>query len=256
MAEYTFTDVLLSRHGEHDTICVSAYKNVNGHFVVSEKFCAGVDEAAGLVERNFQREDMGAFWTNIQRLKPGSTARKKGVNIDAYVNITVDIDRKYKMINATGEYVVPDKDCVDCVALNEEKRKCEKHTGHKCNATDAEVEVLRKTAEEVAAFLTKDFGPFAFAFSGNGFHLNWKLADLDPVEGHKYYRRLLALLKAKFERPELNIEIDASLADDTQVVTVWGTWNRKYPDTPDRPQRQSQVLLLPKTQKLLHDYDL
>src|SRR5271156_372745 len=222
MADSSFKDVLLSRHGEHDTICVSAYKNVNGDFVVNEKFCAGVDEAAAVIERNYQREDMGAIWTNIQRLKPGSTSRKKGVSIDRYTNLTIDIDRKLKTINELGEYITPDKDCVDCAALKAEKKKCAKHAGHKCNATDAEIAILRKVAEEVAAFLTTSFGPFAFAFSGNGFHSNWKLADLDPIEGHRYYRRLLALLKAKFERPELNVEIDASLADDTQVVTVWG----------------------------------
>jgi hypothetical protein len=41
------------------------------------------------------------------------------------------------------------------------------------------------------------------------------------------------------------VEIDASLSDETQLITVWGTWNRKYPDLPERPQRQSQVLSVP-----------
>jgi hypothetical protein len=41
---------------------------VNGKFIVSERFCNGVDEAADLIERSYQREDIGAIWTNIQRL--------------------------------------------------------------------------------------------------------------------------------------------------------------------------------------------
>ena len=77
-----------------------------------------------------------------------------------------------------------------------------------------------------------------FADSGNGYHLSWRIGDaMDwgkgiPVEqGQNLYTRLLALLKKKFGRPDLNMEIDASLADDTQVVTVWGASNRRIPPT-------------------------
>jgi RecA/RadA recombinase len=199
---------------------------VNGG--VSETFCNGVDEAANLIESLQHDKDLGAIWTNIQRLKPGSSRRKKGDTIDAYTNILVDIDRKVKK----------DGD------------------GNKTNATNEEREVLRLVAEKIAAYLTPVFGPCVFADSGNGFHLNWKLADIEPGDGQRYYRALLNLLRCKFESPDVNVEIDTSLADDTQVVTVWGTWNRKYPDTPDRPQRQSEVLFVPSSQKPIKFYDL
>lgn len=211
-----FKSILLTRHGANETICVSAYKTVNGKFVVSERFCNGVDEAANLIERSYQREDIGAIWTNIQRLKPGSGRRKKGETIDAYTNLVIDIDRKVK------------KDA----------------DGNKVNATDEERVVLRKAAEEVHKLLAKYFGSAVFADSGNGYHLSWRCEPLEPEEGQDLYRQLLAALCAKFERDGLNMEIDLSLADDTQVVTVWGTWNRKYADTLDRPQRQSKALLL------------
>ncbi len=187
------------------------------------RFCTGVDEAAALIERSYKREDIRAIWSNLQRLKPGSTKRKNET-IDSYTNLLIDIDRKTT------------KDA----------------QGRKVNASEEERKVLLEAANQVAAFLSPEFGQPVFADSGNGYHLSWRIGDamdwgkgIPAEQGQNVYTRLLALLKKKFERPDLNMEIDASLADDTQVVTVWGTYNRKYADLPDRPQRQSQVLSMP-----------
>lgn len=216
---YSIRDVLLTRHGATDTICITALKEVDGKTVPAEHFCADVDEAAALIERSYKNPDIKAIWSNLQRLKPGSSQRRKET-IDSYTNLLVDIDRKNK------------KDA----------------QGRKVNATDEERHVLFEAANRVARFLSPHFGQPVFADSGNGYHLSWRLGDLfehkgiEPEEGRRLYRSLLRLLKQKFERPDLNVEIDGSLSDETQVVTVWGTWNRKYPDLPERPQRQSQVL--------------
>jgi putative DNA primase/helicase len=217
-----FREMLLSRHDATDTICVSAAMlktggKYDGDFIVDEHFCDGVDEAADLIERSSQRDDIAAIWTNLQRLIPGSRARKKYKTIDAYTNILVDIDRRIK------------KDAA----------------GVKINATEAERVVLRETADKVASFLSPQFGHATFADSGNGFHLSWRCEDMKPDEGREYYRELLAVLRHRFEQPDVNMEIDGSLFDDTQVVTVWGTWNRKYENTAERPQRQSELIYLP-----------
>ena len=115
---------------------------------------------------------------------------------------------------------------------------------------------MKQVADNVAKLLAPVFGHSAYADSGNGYHLNWKLQDIDPVEGQRLYRSILQILKAKFERDDLNVEIDASLADDTQVVTAWGTWNRKYAELLDRPCRQSKLLFVPSSQKPLTQTDL
>ena len=239
MTNHTIKQALLSRHGENDTICVSAYKLVNGKVAVAERFVVGVEAAAAMIERNYEREDIGAIWTNIQRLKPGSEQRKKGETVEAYTNIVVDIDRKWKMIHEDGSL---------CKHTSKERKELQ-CGGFKANATDAEREVLLGIAEEINGFL-KPFNDVVFADSGNGYHISQQCCGslgepLSPERGKELYSRLLALLKSKFESPDLNVEIDASLADDTQVVTVWGTWNRKYPDILERPQRQSKVLLMP-----------
>lgn len=218
---YTIKDALLSRHSATDTICVTGYKLVDGKFKVNEIFCNGVDYAAKVIERSYQRKDIGAIWTNIQRLKAGSTARKKN-DIESYTNLVIDIDRRDKKVG-----------------------------GEKVNATEEERKVLYNSAREVIAFLA-DFGQPVFADSGNGFHISWRIGDaadwskgIPAEQGQELYKRLLVVLKQKFEHLDVNVEIDASVADPTQVVTVWGTFNRKYPNTPDRPQRQSQVLNMP-----------
>ena len=220
---YSVRDMLLTRHDATDTICITALKDVDGRIVATERFCTGVNEAAALIERSYQREDIKAIWSNLQRLKPGSTKRKNET-IDSDTNLLIDIDRKNK------------KDA----------------QGRKVNATEEERKVLLEAANQVAAFLSPEFGQPVFADSGNGYHLSWRIGDAAdwgkgiPVEqGQELYKRLLALLKRKFERPDLNMEIDDSLADATQVVTVWGTYNRKYPDLPGRPQRQSEMLSIP-----------
>ena len=226
-----FKSILLTRHGANETICVSAYKTVNGKFVVSEQFCDGVEAAARLIERSYMREDIGAIWTNLQRLKPGSLRRKKGETCDAYTNILVDIDRKWKMIHEDGTV---------CMHANPKQEKC---GAFKANASEEERAVLHDFAMSVAEWLTQ-IGTYTLADSGNGYHVALRCEPLNPETGEKLYSRLLKLLRVKFERSGLNMEIDLSLADETQVVTAWGTWNCKYPNMLDRPQRQSRILFM------------
>jgi hypothetical protein len=231
---YSIRDVLLARHGATDTICITVFKPVDGETIAEEHFCTGVEESASLIERDSERQDVKAIWSNLQRLKPGSVKRKKGETIDRYTNLLIDIDRRIKSVHSDGSL---------CPHSKSEQKEC---GGYRCNATEAERKVLFDAASQVAEFL-RPFGDGSFADSGNGYHLSWRLGGLngeglDVETAHTLYKRMLALLKAKFERPELNMEIDTTLADETQVVTVWGTWNRKYPNTPERPQRQSQAL--------------
>lgn len=240
-----FKKMLLARHGQDDTICVSGYKQLpDGKVIVSERFCKGIDAAADLIERSSERPDILAIWTNLQRLKPDSTKRKKGETIDAYTNIIVDIDRRDKYFHTDGSV---------CRHSSKERKEC---GGIKLNATDDEVAVLLKVSKEVAAFLIGAMGAPVHAFSGNGWHLQWKLRPIDPEYGQRIYTRLLVLLKKTFESPDLNMEIDASLSDETQVVTAWGTWNRKCPDLPDRPQRQSEIKYLPSRQREVTEFEL
>ncbi|MFZ0862054.1 MAG: phage/plasmid primase, P4 family [Candidatus Sulfotelmatobacter sp.] len=200
-------------HYGHDTIFVT---RLPGGDV---RACKGIDEATALVTELEQDPATKAIWTNLQQFKPNSEGRKKA-NCIAYRNVVLDIDRRMKT----------DKD------------------GNKVNATEEERAVLLAKVEEINAYMkTTPMGScHILADSGNGYHMNWCMESFEgmvtPEQSKKAYASLLALLRAKFESPDVNMEIDQSLADETQVVTVWGTWNRKYPNTPERPQRQSKVI--------------
>jgi hypothetical protein len=235
-----FKKVLLTRHAENDTICVSVYTRMSdGKYRPVETFCLGVQAAAEHVAANYEREDVGAIWSNIQRLKPGSTARSKD-NTERYTNLVIDIDRRWKKIHADGSVC-------QHVATKDNPLTC---NPQRCNATDEERAVLQSTAGEIIRFIAPlartalGRGTAGFADSGNGYHISIPM-DMEPAEGQRFYNAVLNLLKQKFEKPDLNVEIDDTLSDFTQVVTIWGSHNRKYPHTELRPQRQSRFLIKP-----------
>ena len=204
------------RHHDKDRICISAAKPGSPRLFVEETFVNGIDAAVAVVERNMRDSTTLAVWSNLQMLKPDAERRVRE-NIVKYTNITIDLDRRIKT-DATGQ---------------------------KVNATDAEKEVLKDAGKKVITLLEPTFGQAIITDSGNGYHLTWATVPLEPAEGKRIYGDLLAILRAKIESPEVNMEIDLSLADETQVVTVPWTWNRKYPEFEGRPQRQSKILSSP-----------
>jgi AAA domain len=105
----------------------------------------------------------------------------------------------------------------------------------------------------IIRFLKSHFDHPVHADSGNGYHLEYALASLAPEIGHQYHETILKIIKARFERPDLNMAIDTSISNHTRVITVWGTWNRKYPHTEERPQRQTKILSYPRTLRPLSE---
>ena len=79
------------RHGADDRICVSVAKpGVNRKPIhVMERFVDGIDAAAELITSNLDNPDILAFWTNLQKLKPGTDRRTKD-NVERYTHIFID----------------------------------------------------------------------------------------------------------------------------------------------------------------------
>lgn len=225
------------RHGADDRICVGIYqRNGDGEFHLQQNFVDGIDAAQQVIENHYLLPDVGAVWSNLQRLQAGATARREET-VEAYVNLLVDIDRRDKsrpLLDAEGEPVLDAKG---------------KPKQERINATEAERNALLKVTRQIISFLMPYFGRGITADSGNGYHLEWPTLPFDPKEGRELYQSLLAVLAHKFESPDLNMQIDMSMGNYTRVITVWGTWNRKYPHEEERPQRQTKILSSP--QKLL-----
>lgn len=112
---------------------------------------------------------------------------------------------------------------------------------------------------KISAFLSHGqygWGRGVIADSGNGYHLEWATKPLDPQTGKLLYGQILAVLRHKFESPDVNMTIDMTMLNETRVITVWGTYNRKYPHREERPQRQTKILSSPKKLRPLSESQL
>jgi len=227
------------RHGADDRICVGIYqRNGDGEFQLQQNFLDSIDAAQQVIVNHYLLSDVGAIWSNLQRLHAGATARREET-VEAYVNLLVDIDRRDKsrpLLDAKGEPVLDAKG---------------KPKQERINATEAERDALLKVTRQIISFLIPYLGRGIMADSGNGYHLEWPTVPPSPAEGRELYPSVLAVLAHKFESPEANMQIDLSIGNYTRVITVWGTWNRKYPHEEERPQRQTKILSFPRTPRPL-----
>jgi putative DNA primase/helicase len=202
------------RHAADDRICVCCAKvDQRGHVGMDEQhFVTGVQAATDYIAGI--NGNHVAIWTQLHRLRPDAEERSADT-ITKYVNLAIDIDRRN----------------------NKDPQGC------KWNSTDAEKAVLLEMGvKRIVPFLKERFGLAEITDSGNGYHLRYTLEPLEPKIGKQLYSAILQILGRKFESPEINMRVDLSMSNETRVLTVPGTWNRKYPNTEERPQRQCRML--------------
>jgi putative DNA primase/helicase len=205
---------LLFREG--DAIMVSHLRT--GRDGMAKNAFASIDEAAKFAETLDQEDAVSNIYINLQQLKPDSKTDKRQ-DIGQYVRFLVDIDRRNKKVD-----------------------------GIRVNASEEDREALRKAAREVTHWVSGIVGAQPLlADSGNGFHLCWTLRPnvfgkaIIPNEQNKTtYKQCLLAVKQRFDSDL--VEIDPSLSEPEQIIRLWGTHNRRDPQTPSRPHRQSHVL--------------
>jgi hypothetical protein len=179
---------------------------------MTKKFYTDMDRAAAVIEKADSSGKFKGLYMTLQMLKGGSTSDKRR-DVSSYIHLMIDFDRREKNGNASDE----------------ERSAIE--------------EVVQEAKEWLCAILESE--PLV-ADTGNGFHLVFKLAPFAADErAMGLPKECILAVKSKFEKPGLNLEIDASVAEPEQPTRCYGTWNRKYPDTPGRPQRRSQVISAP-----------
>jgi hypothetical protein len=208
------TLTLLFREG--DAIILSFLRRSSDNMVKGA--FSSIDEAAEFAEALDRDPAVTNVYVNLQQLKPGSTTDKRQ-DVTQYVRFLVDIDRKNKRVD-----------------------------GVRVNATEKERDSLRKVADDVNKWVSGILEAHPLiADSGNGFHLCWNLrpnAFMDaiaPNDGNKAtYKECLLAIKQKFDSE--SVEIDTSLSEPEQIIRLWGTQNRRDPETPGRPHRQSRIL--------------
>ena len=179
---------------------------------------ARIDQAAAFAEALDRDPNVTNIYVNLQQLKPGSTTDKRQ-DVEQYTHFLVDIDRRHKKVN-----------------------------GVRVNASEEERDLLRKAADEVREWVSGILEAHPrVADSGNGFHLCWDLrpSSFGPCitpneENQNTYKECLLAIGQRFDSEV--VEIDASLSEPEQIIRLWGTHNRRDPETPGRPHRQSKLL--------------
>jgi hypothetical protein len=179
---------------------------------MTKKFYTDMDQAAAVIEKADASGKFKGIYVNLQQTKDGSTSDRRA-DVALYAHLMIDFDRKVKNGNATDE----------------ERRAIE--------------EVMQEAKEWLCEMLQSE--P-AVADTGNGFHVVFKLEPFAADDQAMHLlKECISAVKAKFEDPDSNVEIDATVAEPEQLTRCYATWNRKYPEAPGRPQRRSKVLSVP-----------
>ncbi|MCK9519530.1 MAG: phage/plasmid primase, P4 family [Dehalococcoidia bacterium] len=110
------------------------------------------------------------------------------------------------------------------------------------SASEAEVAQARDTAKAIAAWMEGELGwPRAIrAFSGNGYHLLYRLQDLpNDAETHGLVMQAIAAIAARF--PADAVDIDLKVVNPARIWKLYGTTGRKGDSTEERPHRKSYL---------------
>lgn len=110
------------------------------------------------------------------------------------------------------------------------------------SADDAEVSRASELGKKITAWMEGEMGFAAGirAFSGNGYHILYRLPDLPNDAKHRLLvKGCVEAIEAKFHNDE--VEIDLKVFNPARVVKLYGTTGRKGDSTQDRPHRVSYL---------------
>lgn len=120
------------------------------------------------------------------------------------------------------------------------------------SSTEAEVQAATDVGKKIAGWLEGELGfsKAIRAYSGNGFHLLYRLPDLpNNEETHKVIVAAMVAIKAKYDSDA--VDIDPAVVNPARIWKCYGTTGRKGDPTTDRPHRKST--LFPKQPSVLAD---
>ena len=114
------------------------------------------------------------------------------------------------------------------------------------SSTEQELQEAKQKAEEIYRFLKqKGFSEPVIGFSGNGYHLLYKVQLANSKEHAARVERFLKSLNQLFTDDE--IKIDVVVSNAARICKLYGTLAQKGSDTEERPHRMSKLLYVPKS---------
>lgn len=112
------------------------------------------------------------------------------------------------------------------------------------NASDAEVEVAKRVANNVCTFLRDEgFTPPVVCLSGNGVHLLIRQNMANTDKNTETMKKFLQVLDMLFSAG--GAHIDCAPHDPNRICKLYGCVSRKGVNTPNRPQRLSTIVNVP-----------
>lgn len=126
------------------------------------------------------------------------------------------------------------------------------------SSSDSELAAAKEVAEKVVEFLEGQLGfaPGIWAMSGNGFHLLYRVSDLQncpEIAGtNGLMARMLAAIQERCGSSQATI--DQKVFNAGRICKLYKTWARKGDDTEERPHRRSY--LRDNTPKSLADVEI
>lgn len=120
------------------------------------------------------------------------------------------------------------------------------------NATDTEIKAAHDKAQEIYKFLnTQGFEKPVVAFSGNGYHLYYRVClsnNSDVTDLIKDFLHALSMIFS--DTGDGGVKVDTSVFNAGRIAKLIGTTSNKGANTSDRPQRMSSFLFIPREYKV------
>ena len=114
----------------------------------------------------------------------------------------------------------------------------------KTSATNEEVEKSQETMKRVYAYLkNQGFPEPIIAFSGNGFHLLYKVSLANSKENADLIKGFLSALDVFFS--DDCVKIDTTVYNAGRICKLYGTLAQKGRNSEEQPHRMSKILYIP-----------
>lgn len=114
------------------------------------------------------------------------------------------------------------------------------------SSSNQEIEEANQKAKEIYMFLKKKgFNDPVIGFSGNGYHLLYRVQLANTPENTVKVEKFLKALNQLFTDDK--IKIDVVVKNAARVCKLYGTLAQKGSDTEERPHRMSKLLYVPKS---------
>ena len=113
------------------------------------------------------------------------------------------------------------------------------------SASTEEIGEAKKKAQEIYTYLSKQgFPDPLIGFSGNGYHLLYKVQMANIEENNNRVKKFLITLDGLFS--DKNIKVDTANFNPSRVCKLYGTLAQKGSNTDERPHRMSSLVYIPK----------